>query len=225
MSYKKISIGVEGNIGVGKSTFLDILMKHNEYEVIPEPVSVWIDDFDIINKFYGNMKKFAYPFQCLTYITRLANIISPAKKDIRIIERSIFSDRYCFAKNLHDNGIMSDTEWNIYSAWFDKMIEHFVDKVYPDAIIYLYAPPEVCFNRIEKRNRGGESSITLDYLKLLDKYHSDWLNNSKLNNCPTYVVDIANGFTNLEKYEKFIMSIINKIVGDVSNNTIIKYSE
>ena len=35
-----------------------------------------------------------------------------------IIERSIYSDRNCFAELGYKNGTMNDMEWAIYNDWF-----------------------------------------------------------------------------------------------------------
>ena len=41
--------------------------------------------------------------------------------------------------------------------------------------IFVNTSPDVCFNRIKKRSRTGESGIPLDYLTLLHEKHVDWL--------------------------------------------------
>ena len=44
-------------------------------------------------------------------------------------------------------------------------------------LIYIRTDPEICKSRIEKRNRKGESSVDIEYLKLCHKYHEQWLLN------------------------------------------------
>jgi len=36
-----LQVLVEGNIGVGKSTFLDLLQENTDVEIYPEPVQLW----------------------------------------------------------------------------------------------------------------------------------------------------------------------------------------
>ena len=38
-----ITISIEGNIGVGKSSFIDILKNNFDCEVVPEPVQMWLN--------------------------------------------------------------------------------------------------------------------------------------------------------------------------------------
>ena len=42
-------------------------------------------------------------------------------------------------------------------------------------VIYLDVDPEKCKERIEKRNREGET-IDLEYLKLCKQYHDEYVN-------------------------------------------------
>jgi len=50
-----------------------------------------------------------------------------------------------------------------------------------DGIVYIDADAEVCYNRIKKRSRDGESNISLDYLEKCKKYYDDWLDSVRLN--------------------------------------------
>ena len=49
-----------------------------------------------------------------------------------------------------------------------------------DGIVYIDADAEVCYNRIKKRSRDGESNISLDYLEKCKKYYDDWLDSVRL---------------------------------------------
>jgi len=93
------------------------------------------------------------------------------KDTVYIIERSIYSDKNCFAKNCLNNNIMNEIEWKIYSdmhAWAQKYI------LKPDGFIYLNTSPEVCMRRISVRNRKEENTISMDYLVELDKLHNEF---------------------------------------------------
>ena len=54
------------------------------YKIIEEPVNVWNEIKDsnnitLLEKFYGNQEKYAFPFQMLAYITRLSLVKSAIK--------------------------------------------------------------------------------------------------------------------------------------------------
>lgn len=183
-----VIFSIEGNIGSGKSTLFQLLKKSIDPQEIKskriifleEPVDEWSSIQDttsgktILDLFYGNMKDYAFSFQMMAYITRLKNIQDTIKKypnSTIITERCLHTDKNIFAKMLYDDGMMKSVEYQIYSKWFNHFIKDF-PKIY---YIFLNTKPSICLERIQKRNRGGESNITLDYLLKLDKYHHEWL--------------------------------------------------
>ena len=182
-----IIISLEGNIGAGKSTFLEHLEKtlgnNSEWIFLREPVHIWDQIRDengetMLSKFYANPEKYAFAFQVMAYTTRyqeLKRIIQeyPNCKGI-LCERSLEADKFIFAKMLHSDGLIDNVMYTIYEKYFSVYEGNFN----LDGIIHIHANPETCFDRIEKRSRNGENSITLDYLKNCDTYHNEWLSNT-----------------------------------------------
>ena len=178
-------ISIEGNIGSGKSTILRLLkeqFKNNEDIIfIQEPVDEWEkikdkDNVTILSKFYENQKKYSFAFQMMAYISRLSLLkeaISKNPNAIIITERCLNTDRYVFAKMLYDSGNIEDVEYQIYLNWFD----HFLYMIEIQKNIYLKTDPEICLQRINKRNRDGESTIPLEYLINCHRYHEDMISN------------------------------------------------
>jgi len=178
-------ISVEGSIGSGKSTLLKILkniLKENENIIfLQEPVDEWESIKDkngitILQKFYENQEKYSFAFQMMAYISRLSLLkktIDENPNKIIITERCLNTDRYVFAKMLYDSGKMEDIEYKIYLKWFD----HFANMQKIQKVIYLKTKPEICFERISKRNRDGESNIPLDYLENCHNYHEIMIEN------------------------------------------------
>ena len=189
----KMLISIEGNIGSGKSVFCNYLKEHfsryynkpnnDSVYFVDEPVSDWesIKDSDgnLIEHFYKCPEKYSYCFQMTAYISRLVklkNVLKKAKSDdIIIMERCVFSDYNVFARMLHADGKINDIEFQCYKTWFD----HFLEDLPSILFVYIKADPEVCSERIKKRNRDGESNISLDYLKKCEEYHEDWFKAEK----------------------------------------------
>jgi hypothetical protein len=49
--------------------------------------------------------------------------------------------------------------------------------------------PNICLERINKRNRTGEDKIELDYLNLCSKYHEDMMCELRKNNIEVIILD------------------------------------
>ena len=76
---------VDGNIGSGKSTLIKLMkQKYKEFlnkkiVYLPEPVDIWESIRDkngknVIESYYENQSKFAFPFQMMAYISRVHQI-------------------------------------------------------------------------------------------------------------------------------------------------------
>lgn len=187
---KPVIISVEGNIGSGKSTILEKLEEfmrdNNRIVFLKEPVDIWESIKDntgenILQKFYKNQHEYAFPFQVMAYASRLSMIRNTIKNrndvDIIVCERSLAADKHIFAKMLYDDGKIDDISYQIYNSFYNM----FEDEFKLDGIVYIDADAEICNERINKRSRAGESSISLEYLQKCKSYHHDWLTNTKTN--------------------------------------------
>ncbi len=170
---------VEGNIGSGKSTFLRLVGERLPMQVVYEPHTKWQDvgaGENLLERFYNDTPRWAYTFQSYAFITRIMeqqkySLESPDTP--QIVERSVYSDRYCFAKNCFEMGTMSPLEWQLYQDWFAWLVENYAPR--PTGFIYLQTDPEVCFSRLKKRARHEEVAVPLSYLESLHKKHEAWL--------------------------------------------------
>jgi len=178
---------IDGNIGSGKSTLLNNLKEHykNNDRVVfaNEPVDEWeaIKDahgVTMLEKFYQDQEKWGFSFQMMAYISRLNLLRKMVKENpgcIIITERSLYTDRYVFAKMLFDAGLIEDVNYQIYLRWFDDFIEEYSIR----GCVYVKTEPKTCFDRIKIRSRTGESNIPLDYLSKCDEYHDYMVNELK----------------------------------------------
>jgi deoxyadenosine/deoxycytidine kinase len=201
---------IEGNIGSGKSTFIaklkDTLKHVNGIPVVyvPEPVEEWesiksMDGKNMIELFYANPKEYAFAFQMMAYITRLAYLKREIKKYpdcILISERSLLADYYVFARMLYESDDISQEQFEIYNRWFNE----FLEDVTMTGIIYLKTDPQVCFERCTTRARKGENVISLEYLTNCSEMHDKWLNNDSIN-----ILELTdNSEEEIEEVEMFI---------------------
>jgi deoxyadenosine/deoxycytidine kinase len=207
-------IAIEGNIGVGKSTLIDIIKNNiDNCEVVNEPVDMWLNitneqNENILELFYKDISRWSYSFQniaCVTRMIKLEDIIKSTDKEYIFLDRSLGTDKHVFEKMLYDSNNISEIEHKMYNIWFDFYEKH-VRSQTDNIIIYLRAMPQTCLNRIQKRNRNEEKTITLEYLEKLHKYHDDWLLNNNTKN--VVIIDYE---TEFENDINFINTIIDKI--------------
>lgn len=182
---------VEGNIGAGKSTFLRIVGERLATEVVYEPHEQWqsVGGENLLDKFYADTKRWSYSFQTYAFVTRVVQqerYARAARAHTQVYERSVYSDRYCFAKNCYQMGTMTALEWKLYQEWFSWLVDSYTIK--PHGFIYLQTDPEICFERLTKRHRSEELLVELDYIKRLHEKHEAWLIEKK--DVAPYIKDV-----------------------------------
>ena len=186
MKQNNIIVSIEGNIGSGKSTLLANLQEYfkNYTKIIflKEPVDEWESITDengtsMLKLFYQDQKQHSFSFQMMALITRMKLLKETIKNNpdsIIITERSLYTDKMVFAKMLYDSKNIEIQNYKIYLNLFE--IFAFDYKI--DHIIYVNTSPEICYERIAKRSRDGESNISLEYLT--GEYHNEMLSDVSL---------------------------------------------
>jgi len=192
-STRPFIVSVEGNIGSGKSTFVEFLKKEiqkgndsdsekRKIVFLQEPVDEWTTITDkegetILSKFYKDQVEYAFPFQMMAYISRLALLKKSVQENpgaIIITERCLITDRNVFAKMLYDENKIEEVNYQIYQKWFDVFYNDYPISKY----IYLQTTPKIAHERVTKRNREGET-IPYEYLHSCHSYHENWLMNEE----------------------------------------------
>lgn len=200
---------LEGNIGVGKSTFLELVEQHcPRMSVIREPVENWATHEtgqSLLGNFYQDPQRWAYTLETLAMICRVKDHLREQANPNpnRIMERSVYSGHYCFAANDNASGYLKSLEWEVYLKWVDFLVHRQCNL--PLGFIYLRATPDVCFERMKKRNRGGEESLSLDYMTKLGNWHEKFLVHQRdlpenIKKVPVLVLDCNQDF--LENKER-----------------------
>nr|MBA2307186.1 deoxynucleoside kinase [Candidatus Dependentiae bacterium] len=160
---------VEGNIGAGKSTFLRLIQAHiPSVSVIFEPIASWQNTApgeSILANFYTNPQRWAYTMETASMTSRAHEHMKAQAKNnpFQLMERSIYSGHHVFAKNGFDAGFLTTVEWRIYTEWFSFLTQDVCKP--PQGFLYLRVDPEIAFERIKRRQRSAESTISLDYIR------------------------------------------------------------
>ena len=140
----------------------------DEWECIRDP-----NGETVLEKYYGNQERYAFTFQMMAYISRLAQLRNAIKKGYRIIitERCVHTDKMVFAQMLYDDKKIEEVEYQIYNKWFDEFIDDIPDFHY----VYVKTTSDVAHARVNKRSRQGEGNIPIEYLEKCHDYHNKWM--------------------------------------------------
>ncbi|MCR5049618.1 MAG: deoxynucleoside kinase [Paludibacteraceae bacterium] len=166
-------IAVAGNIGCGKTTLTSMLAKHYGWE--PRYESVEYNPY--LADFYADMARWSFNLQIYFLNKRFNDVVEINHSDKWIIQdRTIYEDARIFAPNLHDQGMMSDRDFDTYRDLFDLMMS--LVKM-PDLLIYVRASIPTLVSQIQKRGRGYEMSMQIDYLQCLNNKYENWIKDYK----------------------------------------------
>jgi deoxyadenosine/deoxycytidine kinase len=155
-------LAIDGPIGVGKTTLVDLLTRRFEGVKVLEDV-----ENPFLDKFYKDRPGAAFQ-------TQLYFLLSRFKQQQETIQRELFQRLVVADYPFHKDRIfaymnLSDDELLIY----DKLYAMLEPQVPPaDLVLYLEADVDTCIGRIRRRQRAYERHIAREYLvELIDAYN------------------------------------------------------
>nr|XP_053651355.1 deoxynucleoside kinase-like [Cherax quadricarinatus]XP_053651356.1 deoxynucleoside kinase-like [Cherax quadricarinatus] len=198
---RPFTVSIEGNIGSGKSTFL------NYFSAIPgvithqEPIDLWtnLKGHNLLGKLYEDPERWSFLFQSYVQLTRLNIHLQQSSSSVKLIERSLQNNRYCFVESGHDCGHLKDAEYSVLCEYYE-LLESQLD-IGIDLIVYLRSTPEIVHSRMLRRGRSEEAGVPLEYLQVVHNYYEKWLLNHEPKEPPAPVL-IINADQDLEDIKK-----------------------
>lgn len=195
-------IAVEGVIGVGKTSLVNILSEELSGNTIYET----FEENPYLGKFYENKNDYSFPTEMFFLVSRHHQL----KKDKYSSDELFISD-YMIDKNLiFAQNTLSDTEYTKFTDVFNILTEN---SVKADVVIYLKAKTKTLKNRIKIRNRAIEKSITDDYLCNLTKSYDEYFQKNQ-NKFPIFLIienDEIDYVNNVEDKKKILKIIKNAL--------------
>ncbi|MEP7011258.1 MAG: deoxynucleoside kinase [Acidobacteriota bacterium] len=155
-------IAVDGPIGVGKTTLVELLTRHFEGVKVLEDVNN-----PFLGDFYQDRPGAAFQTELYFLLSRFKQQQGIAQREL--FERMVVSD-YTFQKNrIFAYLNLSDDELMLFDKLY-ALLEPQIPK--PDLILYLVADVDTCMDRIKKRARAVEKTLARDYeAELIDAYN------------------------------------------------------
>ncbi len=166
MEFDKIRyIAVEGPIGVGKTSLVQLLGEYLNAHIVLEA----IEDNPFLEGFYKNSDR--YGFQ-----TEMFFLLSRYRQQMSLLQYNLFNSitiaDYIFDRNRIFAYInLSSDEIRLYEDVY-SILKHKISK--PDLLIYLQADIDTLRKRISRRGRVFERNITDEYLDEVNKAFNNY---------------------------------------------------
>jgi deoxyadenosine/deoxycytidine kinase len=161
-------IAIEGNIGAGKSTLVNMLSDILKAKKIMEE----FEDNSFLPKFYENRSRYAFPLE-MSFLAARFNQLKKQLVEDKLFGEPIISD-YIFAKCLlFSQNTLDDDEYKLYRQMFE-IINFQIPQ--PDLLVYLHAPIEKLQWNISNRGRVYEKKIEDNYLQSLQETYFKYMN-------------------------------------------------
>jgi deoxyadenosine/deoxycytidine kinase len=198
---------VAGNIGSGKTSLTERIGQRLGWHTAYESVA----DNPYLPNFYKDMKTWSFHLQVYFLGHRARQHLLMAQ-DPRstIIDRSIYEDAFIFCRALNHLGNLNELDYQTYLSVFNLLIPTLP---VPSMLIYLRCPVDVLIARIHQRARDIETSITADYLALLESYYDEWM--QTFDACPVLTIRTDDlDFVHKKKHMDIVIQRINdKLAG------------
>ena len=191
-------IAVEGPIGVGKTSLVELLASRFEGVKILEDVQN-----PFLEPFYRGKEGAAFQVQLFFLLSRHQQHVELSQMDL--FTRFVVSDYTMPKDRIFARMNIDDEEFRLYDRLYRLLTERLPK---PDLVIYLEASIEMCMRRIRMRGRDFERGIDPAYLqKLKDAYNAFFFRYSET---PLLVVntDEIDFVNKAEDFENLIQQIV-----------------
>jgi len=158
-------IVIEGVIGVGKTSLCRLLAERLGGRSILEHY----ESNPFIADFYRAPREHAFKTQLFFLVSRFKKQLEMPLPDLfaspMIVDYMFQKDRIFATVNLDDNEMeLYNTIWNVLAPKVRK----------PDLVVYLQASTKKLLDRIRKRGRSYEKSMSYEYLEALNNAYNEF---------------------------------------------------
>lgn len=206
-------IVVAGNIGVGKSTLVQLLCERLGWDPFYEPVT----ENPYLADFYQDMNTWSFHSQVFFLAHRLKIQHAILKHSGSVIQdRSIYEDAEIFALNLFLQGHLSQRDYNTYWSMYEALTQFLPP---PDLVIYLRASVPTLRQRIAQRSRDYEKSIRSEYLNRLNELYRQWIDHFTF--CPVLTVPADD--LDYVAHSRHLDLIVNKVQEKLTGKEVVRF--
>ena len=190
-------IAIEGPIGIGKTTLAKRLASSFNYETMLEDA----EENPFLERFYQDRRGNALPTQLFFLFQRIRKLEALRQGDI--FQEVRISDFLIETDPLFARITLDDDEFRLYQHVYENII---TDLPKPDLVIYLQAPTETLYDRVQLRGLPSEKAIEHSYLQQLNDAYTQFFyyyDDTPLLIVNTAAINLAEGshdYNNLVQY-------------------------
>lgn len=202
---QKHFIAIAGNIGAGKSTLTAMLADALGWKPFYEANT----ENPYLADFYADMRRWSFHSQVFFLGKRLEHHRQLLDHPTSAVQdRTVYEDAEIFARNLYDQGHMSERDYDAYRRLY-QAVSSFLPP--PDLIIYLQAGVETLIEHIQQRGRAFERDIDPSYIARLNTLYDGWIESWAL--CPVLRVamDDLDFFHNPDDFAAITREVLERL--------------
>ncbi|MEN6480074.1 MAG: deoxynucleoside kinase [Anaerolineales bacterium] len=161
-------VAIAGNIATGKSTLTRLLCQELACTPAYEPVA----ENPFLSSFYQRDARWSFHTQITFLSLRAAQHRDIQGRSALVIQdRSLYEDAEVFARAQFELGYMSADEYATYRRLYEVLVALLQP---PALLVHLWAPVDTLRERLDRRARAMESTVTDAYLGQLNDAYRRW---------------------------------------------------
>ena len=165
MSLSSYHICIEGTIGVGKTSLVNLLAKEMDAKTVLEK----FEDNPFLKNFYSDRTRYAMQTQLFFLLSRYKQQQELQQMDM--FTKSIISD-YMFDKDRLFAALnLDDMELDLYNRIANELQKNIV---YPDLTIFLQSETDRLMYNIKIRGREFEKNMDYSYIDSLNQIYNEY---------------------------------------------------
>lgn len=171
-------IAIEGAIGVGKTSFAQLLAERMSARLVQEK----FEENPFLEDFYHDPERYAFQTQLFFLLSRYRQQLE--LKQVDLFHNLLVSD-YMFDKDkLFANLNLNDKELVLYNL-IAQLLEKEIPK--PDLVVFLQASTERLIMNIKRRGRSYEREISREYIESLNQIYNEYF--FRYNSSPLLIIN------------------------------------
>ena len=191
-------IAIEGPIGVGKTSLVNLLADKLEARTILEQ----FEENPFLTDFYDDPERFAFQTQLFFLLQRYQQ--QQELRQVDIFHNLLITD-YMFVKDrLFASLNLNEKELPLYETVANLLERNVIN---PDLVVYLQADTDTLMKNVHKRKRSFEKNMSRDYIDALNQVYNEYF--FRYQDTPLLIINSNNiDFVNNKKDLEEIINVI-----------------